>query len=145
MTANATIVIDEAHDVLRVPVAALRFRPSSGRGGQSGREGAAGAALAGPAPATGASRTDGGPTAGADGAPRGGRRGPGVYVLEPNGSLRRIGVKPGLSDGTLSEVVSDSLSEGMQVVVGRSSSNTGSAQSGTVNPFTPQGRPRGGR
>jgi HlyD family secretion protein len=150
MTANATVVIQEVRDVLRVPVAALRFRPGDGRGNRDGREGTTGTAQARPASASGATAatgTGGGRSKSEDGAPGGGRRGTAVYVLGPKGDLSRIGVKPGLSDGTFTEVSSDSLSEGMQVVVSRNSSTTGgSNQSGTVNPFTPQGRPpRGAR
>lgn len=44
MTANVTILVDQAEDVLRVPNAALRFRPAGATGGSMGAGGARGQA-----------------------------------------------------------------------------------------------------
>ncbi len=129
MTANATFLVDSETDVLKIPVAALRFNP--GRG--SGRTPAA-------RPGEGANPNglgSGGPPAAARSS---------VFVLDPEGGLRPVPVVPGLSDGTFTAVSSDSLREGDLVVVGMDASNGAQMDQGTVNPFAPGGgRARGGR
>ena len=72
------------------------------------------------------------------------RPGPAVYVLGEGGTLQRIAVTPGLSDGTFTAVASDSLREGMPVVVAGLNASAGAAQ-GQVNPFAPGGMSRGRR
>jgi HlyD family secretion protein len=108
MTANVTFVAAERPDVLRLPNAALRFRP--------GADVLALAGLGPDKPSRGA-RRDGGPRAGyggraAMGVP-GTRR---VFVLV-DGKPRAAAVKTGLSDGSLTEVVDGPLHEGDQVVL----------------------------
>lgn len=44
------------------------------------------------------------------------KKGPGIWTLE-NGKTRRIAVSTGISDGNYTEVVSDSLKEGEQVII----------------------------
>jgi HlyD family secretion protein len=134
MTANATFLVAEARDALKVPVAALRFRP-----GGSG-SGAAGHASAGRAASTaGAAMARGGGAPGAADRAR-------VFVLEPNNRLKRVRVEPGISDGMWTAVTSDSLREGLPLVVGLASGAVAGGQ-GTVNPFMPSmpGGRRGGR
>jgi HlyD family secretion protein len=63
MTANVRVQVDRKNDVLRVPNAALRFRPPGETGGPAGP---------GPAPAPGGGR---GPTSAAAGGPEGGPSG----------------------------------------------------------------------
>jgi len=69
-------------------------------------------------------------------------------VWVPDGDfVRPIHVAAGLSDGTNTEVHSDQLKEGMQVVLGeeRASAAGAPAASTNTNPFAPQmGRPGGG-
>jgi HlyD family secretion protein len=131
MTANATFLVDEATDVLRVPVAALRFGPTGGR-----RAAAAGAVSAG--------ANGGFGTAAAAGNGAGRPHGAGVFVLQGE-RLKRIRVTPGISDGMFTAVTSDSLREGEEVVVGLSSGAAAAGAQGTVNPFMPGGGPRGRR
>lgn len=84
MTANVSIIISSKKDVLRIPNAALRFRPSEGRGtGDKKKEKAGGS---------------------------------GVWVLE-NTKPKRIGVTAGISDGSHTELVSDVLKEGQELIV----------------------------
>jgi HlyD family secretion protein len=134
MTANATFLVDEARGVLRVPSAALRFRPAAKPG--AGR--APGAASPG---APGGRRDAAGSAGQGQGAARGG---PGIFILDENGKLRRMAVTPGLSDGTFTAVAADSLREGMQVVIAATNGSAGPAQ-GQVNPFVPGGMNRGRR
>lgn len=126
MTANATFHVDEARDVWKVPAVALKFRPAGGEGSPvRGGHAPGGMAMA---------RPNGGERPG---------RGTAIFVLAGNGSLRRIPVRPGLSDGTYTAVASDSLSEGMQVVVGMNRPAAGGTPAqGTVNPFAPGGMRR---
>jgi len=138
MTANATFLVAEARDALKVAAAALRFRPG-GRGGPGGGTGAhagGGAARAGGPPAM--------PAGG--GEMPAGPRGAHVFVLEGGLQLKRVRVVPGITDGMWTAVTSDSLREGMAVVVGQSGTAASTDQN-TVNPFMPSpgGGRRGGR
>jgi HlyD family secretion protein len=95
MTATATIVSEKREKVLTVPNAALRFSPprpeSSSRGFSFGPGGR---------PRTSRPKA----------------RGPGVWALEDQ-QPKRIEVKTGASDGTVTEILSGELSDGMQVIV----------------------------
>jgi len=137
MTANATFLIEEARDVLKVSSAAFLFRPpqvASARehGGSAGR----------PAHAAGADQVlPPGLPAGQGPILNGASARPAavpLFLLRPDGKLRRVMVQQGISDGTFTAVTSDSLSEGMTVVVALNRSPQGGGQ-GTVNPFMPGG------
>jgi HlyD family secretion protein len=104
MTANVQIPVDARRDVLRVPNAALRFRPDPAdvAGGDKAKGGApstasapaasapASAASAAPAPQSGAPRT---------GAPQAGSRGPGGGRGGPGGGGGRAGWSGGSGGG----------------------------------------------
>ncbi len=96
MTANVTVIVDAKKDVIKIPNAALRFRP--------------------------ADRTKVGTTGMTKGVPgakvRGGgaEKGPAVWIID-NGKPKRVGVKTGISDGTYTELVSGELKEGQEVIV----------------------------
>ncbi len=117
MTANITIDVATDHDVLRIPNAALRFKPSpseTGKGGAPQRTAGAGAAPAS-APGGAASR----PTL-AGSLPRTGKRdaGPTVYVLSETGTLKPVRVHPGITDGQFTEIRDGELETGQAVVTG---------------------------
>jgi HlyD family secretion protein len=173
MTANATFLIDEVDGAMRVPAAALRFHPPQtavNRGGDRAQGQARGDASAqGQTQTRGgrdSSQRGGGPSTPGGSSPGGGLgrggqgqgmrgggwqggshegHGPGaiVWTLEEGGKLHPIRVRPGLTDGTYTAVVSDSLREGMAVVVGANPSAGASQQ--TVNPFVPGGGGGGAR
>jgi HlyD family secretion protein len=88
MTANVSVIVDQQKDVLRIPNAALRFKPS------------------------------GLPKSAAAGKPKAAssEKGPSVWIIE-NEKPRRIPVKLGISDGSYTEVLSGSLSVGQEVIV----------------------------
>ena len=147
MTANVTIVVDERQNVLKVPNAALRFRPptadrdggraearagtgsdaSTRPGGESatrpggesamrpgGRQGMPGGARSG-------EKT--GVAGGATGAAAMGKAGNGgreqrLFVLGPDGKMKPVRVRTGITDGSFTELVSGDLAEGAKVVVG---------------------------
>ncbi len=94
MTANVSIIVQLKKEVIRITNAALRFRMSE---------------------------RPSGPAAGAAGA--GGKKGPGVWILE-NGKPKRIAMTPGISDGTYTEVVSGDLKEGQALIVEALKKNT---------------------
>jgi HlyD family secretion protein len=119
MTANVTIDVASVPDILRVPNAALRFKP--------------------PDQAAGAARPAGGGAPGGDPMRRvaqsGQGRGPGgaarqmpggapasraqtVYTLGPDQKLVPVEIRTGISDGRFTHVVSGDLKEGDAVVVG---------------------------
>jgi len=164
MTANVTVEIARADDVLRVPNAALRFRPTTdgtqaanGEPRQGGGTGATGAGRGnggngGPNGAgggrggngTGAGR--GGAGQGANGAavangqPR--ERGGRVFVND-NGQLRPVRVQTGITDGTTTAITGGDLAENIQVVTGVAIQSASAAQPST-SPLLPFGRGRGG-
>jgi HlyD family secretion protein len=116
MTANVTFVYAEKKDVLRVPNAAMRFKPPAELLAPAAPSGGAAAAQRPAATASGASGAPGGPP----GAP--GRHGHGgapdqkqVWVLRGERPTP-INVKVGVSDGTLSEIVEGDVKEDDEVV-----------------------------
>jgi HlyD family secretion protein len=135
-----------------------RRRAPTGATGTTGTPAAAAAAaLAAPTASQGAAPPGargvaGGAAGGAAGALRarrptsGGRGSIGtLYTLDKTGKLKAIRVRVGLSDGQRTQVTSDSLAVGMQVIVGAAS--TASAATSTpasTNPLTPQRGGRGG-
>jgi HlyD family secretion protein len=161
MTANITMEVARADDVLRVANAALRFRPETvaGAGGPAARgAGAPAAGGAGQRPAGGPAaggearqRREGGGdpamrTRGGEKSSRGGRgAGQVVYTLVA-GELEPVTIRPGLSDGRFTEVVGGGLKEGDAVVVGAATAQRSGAQGfpGMGGPGG-AGRPGGGR
>jgi len=124
MTANVTIPVEERHDVLRVPNAALRFKPDPGivlsdaKPGASDSDGAA----SGPGSRPRGGGGGGGPRGGS-GEPRPGgggasRRGGTVYLEVPGGKVRPVAVKTSITDGSYTAIESEELKEGDEVVVG---------------------------
>ncbi len=113
MTANVGFVEEAAEDVLRVPNAALRYRPSEAAfprgerrwGGTAGREGE---------PQRAGEATPG-PEAGAEGEGQRRWRGPRVWVLDGE-RIRPVRVETGLTDGAYTEVEDGDLAEGDQVI-----------------------------
>jgi len=146
MTATVTFTYSNRESVLRVPNAALRWKPpadaaassSAGRGRRP-REGGdqPSGAPSGEAPAGSASGQA--PAAAASGEAPGGGRGRGrmrdgggppsdrktVYVLR-DGQPKRIPVRIGISDGSFTEITDGPLEEGDLVITG-SSDTTGSS------------------
>jgi HlyD family secretion protein len=144
MTANVTFVAAEKDDVLRVPNAAMRFKPSpevfvalgmpapksSRDGAERGRAGGMGAP-AGGGPA-GAAPHGTGPAAGAGAWRARAGRGDGpsdrrqVWALR-DGRPQLVPLRIGLSDGSTTEVVEGDLHEGDALIVDASTSEVAGA------------------
>jgi HlyD family secretion protein len=115
MTANLQIVTDEREDVLRIPNAALRFRPAMNL-----------AARAEADPERRNARRTGRDQAqdGEDGT--GGR----VFRLGPDGNPQPIAVRLGVTDGSYTEVLRGDLQDGSSVITG-GGQRGGAAQDGS--------------
>ena len=161
MTATVSVIVRKAANALRVPTAALRFRPE-------GYEGAAGGPPRGGRGRRGTGRRRGGARPGRrrcgakPGRPRGrGRRSTGwrrrcarggdarggggprpglVFVLGPDGQPKATQVKLGISDGRFVEV-REGLQEGAAVITGieepGSRPTQAASPAASTNPFQP--------
>ena len=139
MTATVTFVYAEKDDVVRIPNAALRFRPPPGFGqGEGARGNAAGGNAAAATPSGAASQgTNGGRGAGA-GRGGGGRGGAerSVWVVRDDRPVQ-VPVMLGISDGTVTELVKGEVQPGDAVVTDAQATRSASAPAG--------GFPGGGR
>ncbi len=118
MTANITIDVATDHDVLRIPNAALRFKPAPSESARGNAP--TGASPAGPpAPAAAPGAPPSRPTL-AGSLPRTGKRdaGPTVYVLSDTGALTAVHVHPGITDGQFTEIRDGELEPGQKIVTG---------------------------
>jgi HlyD family secretion protein len=152
MTATVSVIVNRADDALRIPAAALRFRPEGFVSPTGGRraQNAAGSPTAAVGPGAGA--PPGGPS-GSGGPRRGegrGRRTAGasrdraqkglVFVLDEKAAPKANPVTLGISDGQFVEV-KEGLAEGAAVVTGVDSGARATAArpaaAATTNPFAP--------
>ena len=122
MTANVEFLVSRKEDVLKIPNAALRFRPLSER--QPPAQVAAAGQAGGPGPEAGggAGRRGGSPNAGQGSRNREGgvnRQGT-VYVFRDQKAIP-VRVRLGISDGSYSEVVGGDLKAGDQIILSMAS------------------------
>lgn len=123
MTAAATITSTERQDVLLVPNAALRFTPTVPGAAPAAREASGGGIMGQLMPRGrpgGGQRRQGGAGAGRG---EGGETAREVWVLE-GGKAVPVKVLTGISDGRMTEVRSDTLQPGMQVITDQRSGST---------------------
>jgi HlyD family secretion protein len=95
MTANVSIETESKKNVLRVPNAALRFKPSIPAAKASNASDQKGTKVS---------------------------KGPGVWILE-NNKPKNVKITTGISDGNYTEVISGDITEGLQIIVDAISSN----------------------
>jgi HlyD family secretion protein len=130
MTANATFVFVERDDVLRVPNAALRFRPPAEPGERAHGGGRGGGAGGGGAQAASQGRKE--------------RDAPDrrtVWVLAPNATRpTAVPIRVGVSDGSLTEVLEGALNAGDAVVTELASGVEGKPPGGGAQPSPFRGR-----
>jgi HlyD family secretion protein len=149
MTATVQFLTGSANDVLTVPNAALRYRPTAeqmaevtGSGARAGgaRDSSArrGTRTAGDTAQWRARRSANG------GSANGARMGT-LWAVDVSGKLEAIRVRTGLSDGSKTEVQGRDLAAGTQVIVGTASGAQSASQSTqSTSPFQPQGGGRRG-
>jgi len=106
MTANVKVLVDHRSGVLKIPNAALRFRPAT----------SAAKKTAAPGP----------------GSRRQAVRSQNVWVLGDDGKPKAVPVTLGLTDGAFSEVAAGDLKEGQQVIVGMVSETAASQPCGAT-------------
>lgn len=117
MTAQVAIMTNKKDDVLRVPSAALRFRPPETSGVTSGS-----GTPEKSADRNGAPKSGNGMRSRASAAPR-------VYVVGPNGELQPKEIKTGINDGRFTEVL-EGLGQGDAVVTRAAPTSKSSQTSG---------------
>lgn len=145
MTATVEFVTGSATGVLLVANAALRFKPTpemllaaglpTGTTADTSRGSGRPVDSATRAPASTTRR------AGSQAGTFGGFGS--LWTLDANKRLKPIRVRVGLTDGQRTQVTSDSLTAGMQVIVGASAAGSTAAPAPTANPLTPQPVRRG--
>ena len=112
MTANIVCEVARATNVLKIPNAALRFKPAT---------------EAKAAQSQGAKR------------PGGRHGGTKVWVPKAPGQLAPVGIAVGITDGSFTELKAPAeLQVGQGVVVGLAETGSAASQQGTVNPFVPR-------
>ncbi|MFH1022828.1 MAG: efflux RND transporter periplasmic adaptor subunit [Planctomycetota bacterium] len=109
MTSNLTFEVDRRENVLKLPNAALRFRPAS----------AAAAKESEPEKRRGSRKR---------------ARDAEIWTLAA-GELRPIRITPGITDGAFTEMADGDLAAGAEIVTGIAEKD---AEKETVNPFTPK-------
>jgi HlyD family secretion protein len=138
MTANVTIEVERAADVLRVPNAALRVKPSPEALAAYGA--AADVTATATAPGTAEPRRGDRPAPG----PRrpGGRTGE-VWTFA-NGRLTKVAVRVGLADAGHTAITSGEISEGAEVVTSITADPAAGTTTSSRSPLLPAGRRPGG-
>ncbi len=147
MTATVQFLTGSANDVLTVPNAALRYRPSAEQMAEVAGSGqrAAGSDSARRGARTGAdsarfrARRSGASGAAAGARTAGGSAGT-LWTVDATGKLTPVRVRTGVSDGSKTEVQGRDLKEGTQVIVGTSSgAQTATQGAQATSPFQQQG------
>ena len=119
MTANVRVVTSVMDDVLKVPNAALRFRPPQKSDEKSDKK---------------TERAKSGQKEGSANGSGRSKREPGVaklYRVE-NNELKVITVKTGASDGQMTEITGEGVAEGVEVVTGVKGGDTGRGRSSST-------------
>ena len=123
MTANVSILTAHREGVLKIPNAALRFRPEFVKRAEPGekRKGDL---------SKGQKLNEGTKSSQGEGRPPSR-----VWVLSPEGKPVPISIVLGITNGTFSEVMSGDLKEGMEVIVEETSKKKGQNQGATSSPL----------
>jgi HlyD family secretion protein len=122
MTANVSVLIEHKEGILKIPNAALRFRPEMAKIKETGEKGKGGS----PQKQKSNEQVK---------SPQGEKERPGkVWVLSQQGKPIPVSIVLGITDGTFSEVVAGDLREGMEVIVEETSGKKGQGQSGSAPP-----------
>ncbi|HJV36318.1 efflux RND transporter periplasmic adaptor subunit [Geomonas sp.] len=110
MTANVSVQSQSKEDVLKIPNAALRFKPKEGKDGGKPAAAAPASMPAGQGQAAGGKGEAGKAPAGKGGGQK-------VYLLKAEGTAQPVSVTTGISDGSFTELVSGEVKENDQLIV----------------------------
>ena len=136
MTANVEFLVSQRKDVLRIPNAALRFRPpwekkepeevarQAGRAGDGGRAGRSGGGERSRKAAGGGSGKDG--------------RWVKIYVVKDE-QPTQVQVRLGITDGSYTEVLEGEVQEEQPVILAMSDGAKSGSQTGASSPFRTRG------
>jgi HlyD family secretion protein len=128
MTANVRIVTAFKEEVLRVPNAALRFRPA---GNPDEKSAPAERQPGQPGPGSGMGKGGAGGTGG-----KGSGAGMGkLWVVDADGRPKAVAVKTGINDGNQTELLESELAAGTEVIVGIASAANKPAAPGGLRMF----------
>jgi len=151
MTATVEFLIEEVSDVLKVPNAALRFRPNEAmmarlmarfEAMRESRVDSTGAGRQGGGDRGGQSGGQGG-QGGFGGGQGGGRSNSAtLWYLDDDGEIMVARVRTGITDGSQTEVIGRNLESGLQIISGVTMSETSSS---FQNPFSQRTENRGSR
>jgi HlyD family secretion protein len=135
MTANVSIVVERRDDVLRVPNAALRFKPTLARPER----------VAAPAVPAAERLQAGKPALSVGGNPSGRepRIKPTVWVPHEDSEPTPVEIKTGVTDGNFTELADGPLKEGQEVIVGVEPAKGSPGGAGGTLPPGFGSRPRG--
>jgi HlyD family secretion protein len=128
MTANVSIIVARNDDALKVSNAALRFSPARAERADSAGSGDR------PTPASQSARSNASRSEGVGGAKQ-------VWKIGPSGDPEAIPIRPGISDGNWTEVLSGEVKEGDEVIIGIESPR-GSRKPENLPPGFATGQPR---
>jgi len=126
MTANLQIVTDEREDVLRIPNAALRFRPAVAMASSETQSAAS------PRRRPRGQDAQAGRNEGTSGR---------IYRVGPDGNPQAVPVRLGVTDGAYTEILRGDVQEGAAIIVGAPRADGGEdagAASGTRRPRPPR-------
>lgn len=139
MTATVDFVVETATDVLRVPNAAIRFRPTEEMLAKLRERREERLAQSGTVPDSVRTGGPGGSSRGTGGFRTGDGQRPSnvafLYYIDDRGELAAVPVRTGISDGQVTEIKGRDIQAGMMVIAGV----TNAVQTTSSNPF--QGQP----
>ncbi|MBN1845441.1 MAG: efflux RND transporter periplasmic adaptor subunit [Sedimentisphaerales bacterium] len=145
LTANVQFEVDRRDDVFLVPAASLHWTPTIDQVAPEYRQDEqAPAAGQPPVDQPSADRATAGQPASdqtpVDQTADGGNHDlkPAILWIAQGRYVRPIAVLAGLSDGTVTQVIGEGLSEGLEVVTGTQSAAAAASQTDVSNPFTPK-------
>jgi len=162
-TANVTIEVATVSDVLRIPNAALRFKPEGVKTtnappsstSTSTSTTTTASTSTGPSPERAASQMGerhrgmagaGGAWTRGEGAGGKGKGGQNVYILDSENKVKPVWVRPGITDGHYTQIVAGDLNVGDNIIVGLATSKVeGPPPPGANNGPMGGGGRRGGR
>jgi HlyD family secretion protein len=137
MTATVNIETARRDDVLRVPSAALRFKPTQEMLQSLGAPKSSGVSKVGPSSPASLGATPGLRRTSSSGAPQTKLPDGARLWLDENGTLTPHPVKVGLDNGTFTELVESDLAEGTKVVTNVITSQPKTATTSAANPLFP--------